>query len=45
LRLLRPVILFGWQTVQAYLTDNSGCLQHLPQIFASVGPLLCGLVG
>jgi hypothetical protein len=45
LRILRPVILFGWQTVQAYLTDNSGCLQHLPQIVASVGSLLCGVVG
>ncbi len=45
LRILRPVILLGWQTVQAYLTDNSGCLQHLPQIVASVGSLLCGVVG
>jgi hypothetical protein len=45
LRLLRPVILFGWQTVQAYLTDSSGCLQHLPQIVASIGSLLCGVVG
>jgi hypothetical protein len=45
LRILRPVILFGWQTVQAYLTDNSGCLQHLPQIVASIGSLLCGVVG
>jgi len=45
LRILRPVILFGWQTVQAYLTDNSGCLQHLPQIVASLGSLLCGVAG
>jgi uncharacterized MAPEG superfamily protein len=45
LRILRPVLLFGWQTVQAYLTDNSGCLQRLPQIVASVGSLLCGVVG
>ena len=35
LRILRPVLLFGWQTVQAYVTDNSGCLRHLPQIVAS----------
>jgi hypothetical protein len=45
LQILRPVLLFGWQTVQAYLTDNSGCLQHFPQIVASVGPLLCAVVG
>jgi hypothetical protein len=45
LRLLRPVLLFGWETVQAYLYDNSGCLQHLPQIVASFGSLLCGMVG
>jgi hypothetical protein len=45
LRILRPVLLFGWQTVQAYLYENSGCLQHLPQIVASFGSLLCGVVG
>jgi len=45
LRILRPVILFGWQTVQAYLSENSGCLQHMPQIVASVGSLLCFVAG
>jgi hypothetical protein len=45
LRVLRPVLLFGWQTVQAYVSDNSGCLQHLPQIVASVGSLLSGVAG
>jgi hypothetical protein len=43
LRVLRPILLFGWQTVQAYLTENSGYLQHLPQIVASIGALLCGV--
>ncbi len=43
LRVLRPVLLFGWQTVQAYVSDNSGCLRHLPQIVASVGSLLSGV--
>ena len=45
LRILRPVLLFGWQTVQAYLSENSGYLQQLPQIVASFGSLLCGVVG
>lgn len=45
LRILRPVLLFGWQTVQAYLSENAGCLQHLPQIVASFGSLLCGVAG
>jgi hypothetical protein len=45
LEIFRPAVLFGWQTVQVYLTENSGCLQHLPQIVASVGPLLCAVVG
>lgn len=46
LRILRPILLFGWQTVQAYLYDNSGRLQHLlPQIVASFGSLLCSVVG
>lgn len=44
-RILRPVLPFGWRTVHAYLADNSGCLQHLTQIVASVGPLLSTLVG
>ena len=43
LRILRPVLLLGWQTVQAYVSDNSGCLQQLPQIVASVGSLLSGV--
>jgi hypothetical protein len=43
LRILRPVLLFGWQTVQAYVSDNSGCLRHLPQIVASFGSLLSGV--
>jgi hypothetical protein len=43
LRILRPVLVFGWQTVQAYVSDNSGCLRHLPQIVASFGSLLSGV--
>jgi hypothetical protein len=43
LRVLRPVLLFGWETVQAYVSDNSGCLGHFPQIVASVGSLLSGV--
>ena len=45
LRILRPVLLFGWQAVRADLSENSGCLQHLPQIVASFGSLLCGVIG
>jgi hypothetical protein len=43
LRILRPVLLLGWQTVQAYVSDNAGCLRHLPQIVASFGSLLSGV--
>ncbi len=42
---LRPVILAGWQCVPAYLYENSGCLQHLFQIVASIRPLLCVIGG
>src|SRR6266702_412188 len=42
---LRPVILAGWQSMPACLGENSGCLQHLFQVVASLWPLLCVLVG
>ena len=45
LQVLRPVMVAGWQSVTAHLLDNSGCLQDLPQIVASVGPLLCAFAG
>ena len=45
LEVLRPVILAGWQCVPAYLAENTRCLQHLPQIVASIWPLLCVIAG
>jgi NADH:ubiquinone oxidoreductase subunit 6 (subunit J) len=43
LQVLRPVMVAGWQSVAAYLPENAGCFQQLPQIVASVGPVLCAL--
>ena len=45
LEVLRPVILASWQCVPAYLAENTRCLQHLPQIVASIRPLLCVIAG
>jgi len=45
LELLRPVVAAGLASVQAYVPDNSALLQHLPQIAATLGSLLCGLSG
>ena len=45
LEVLRPVILAGWQCVPAYLSENARCLHHLPQIVASLWPLLGVLAG
>ncbi len=45
LEVLRPVILAGWQSMPAHLGENSGCLQRLFQVVASLWPLLCVLVG
>ena len=45
LEISRPVILAGWQTMQMCLTQNSRFLQLLPQIVASVCPLLCTVAG
>jgi hypothetical protein len=44
LEVLRPVILAGWQCVPTYFAENARCLQHLPQIVASIWPLL-GVIG
>jgi hypothetical protein len=45
LEVLRPVILAGWQCVPAYLAENTRCLHHLPQIVASIWPVLCVIAG
>ncbi len=45
LEALRPVILAGWQCVPAYLSENARCLHHLPQIVASIWPLLGFIAG
>jgi hypothetical protein len=45
LQVVQPLIVGGWAAVQAHVTDNSGCLQHLPQIVATLGSLLCGVAG
>ena len=45
LEVLRPVILAGWQYVPPYLTENARCLHHLPQIVASIWPVLCVIAG
>jgi len=42
---LRHVILVCWQSVPAYLYEDSRCCQHLFQIVASVWPLLCVIAG
>ena len=46
LEVLRMVILLAdWQTVLAYLCEDSRLLQHLLQIGASICPLLCVVAG
>lgn len=45
LEVLRPIIRAAWVTMSAYLCEDSGILQHVVQIVASSGPLLCGIVG
>jgi hypothetical protein len=35
------IVLADWQAVSAYLFQNSGPLQHLLHIIASICPLLC----
>jgi hypothetical protein len=44
LEILPAVIRAGWQCVQAYLSENSRVLQHLPQVVAYIWPLFCGVV-
>ncbi|PYU66665.1 MAG: hypothetical protein DMG49_21400 [Acidobacteria bacterium] len=43
--MLDPVVRTGWQSLQAYLSENSGFFQHLPQIVASIWPLLYIVAG
>ena len=45
LEVLRPVVVAGWHSVAAYLPENAGCLENLPEIGASVAPLLCAVAG
>ena len=45
LQVLRPLIASSLASVQAYVPDNSECLQHLPQIVASVASMVCGVAG
>jgi hypothetical protein len=45
LQVLRPVVSASGASVQAYLTENAGCLPHLRQIVASIGPLFCAFAG
>jgi hypothetical protein len=39
LEILQPVIVVGWQSVQAYLSENPRFWQHLPQVVVAVWPL------
>jgi hypothetical protein len=45
LEILHPVMVAGWQAVQAYVADNSRLLQHLPQVTPSIWTVLCFVVG
>ena len=45
LQILHPVMVAAWQSVQAYVADNSRVLQHLPQVAPSIWTLLCFVVG
>ncbi len=42
---LRPVIRAAWESMSAYLCEDSGIWQHVAGIVRSIGPLLCGIVG
>jgi hypothetical protein len=44
LQILHPIVAVGWRSAQAYLTENSRVLQHLPQIVANAWPMLCFVV-
>ena len=45
LEILRPVMRAAWQSMSAYLCEDSGIWQHVAGIVRSIGPLLCGIVG
>ena len=45
LEVLRPVIRAAWESMSAYLCEDSGIWQHVEGIVRSIGPLLCGIVG
>jgi hypothetical protein len=45
LQVLRPLVVGGLASVQAYVPDNAGCLQDLPQMVASLASVVCGVAG
>jgi hypothetical protein len=45
LEVLNPVIRVGWQCVPAYLHEDSGCFQHVPEIVACAWRLLFAIAG
>lgn len=45
LEVLRPMVLAAWESTSAYLCQSAGPLQHVLQTVASIGPLLCVVVG
>jgi hypothetical protein len=45
LEVLRPVIRAAWESMSAYLCEDSVILQQVVQIAVSIGPLLCAMVG
>jgi hypothetical protein len=45
LQVLSPLIRVGWQFVTAYLHEDSGCFQHLPEIVACAWRVLFAIAG
>ena len=45
LQILHPVLVAGWQSVQAYIPENTRFVQHLPDLVTFIRPLLCFVAG
>jgi hypothetical protein len=45
LQILHPVLVAGWQSVQAYIPENTRLVQHLPDLVAFIRPLFCFVAG
>jgi hypothetical protein len=45
LQVLSPVIRLGWQLVPAYLHEDAGCFEHLPEMVACAWRLLFAVGG